>query len=121
LLNRSKETDISGELQSSNIRIIDYAEIPLRPYKPRKILDLILALISGTIVGSGLVFFIEYLIQLSRSKNASVLFRIILPWYYPKIQPGNNKSPAISKDSQLNSANEITEAFRILRTNLQFF
>ena len=61
---RLKDTLVSerlGEIQTSNISIIDKAEIPLGPISPKKKLNLILAFIIGLAGGVGLCFVLEYL------------------------------------------------------------
>ena len=47
LLQRAKETGVSTELKTSNIRIVDRAERPLGPVSPQKGLNLLLALFGG--------------------------------------------------------------------------
>ena len=64
LMERQNETLISarlGGLKSSNISIIDRAEIPKNPVSPKKSLNLILALIFGLFGGAGFCFLLEYL------------------------------------------------------------
>ncbi|MCP4253458.1 MAG: polysaccharide biosynthesis tyrosine autokinase [Candidatus Scalindua sp.] len=61
LLKRLKETNITGELQTSNIRIVDRAETPRAPIKPRKRRNVLLGAVLGLFVGIGLSFFLEYL------------------------------------------------------------
>ncbi len=62
LLKRLKETDLSMDsMRFSNVQIVDRAEVPLKPIKPRKKLNLLLSLIFGLFSGIGLAFFIEYL------------------------------------------------------------
>ena len=61
LLERSRETGISGELKTSNIRIVDHAETPWKPTSPNKVMNLSLALFGGMFLGIGLAFFFEYL------------------------------------------------------------
>ena len=61
LLNRLRETQISSALLTSNISIVDRAEVPGQPSKPRKMLNLLLASVVGLIGGIGLAFFCEYL------------------------------------------------------------
>ena len=61
LLKRMNETDITGELKTSNIRIIDLAEIPRIPIRPRKKFNIFLAAIVGLTLGVGLAFFLEYI------------------------------------------------------------
>jgi capsular exopolysaccharide synthesis family protein len=61
LLQRTKETGISGELKSSNIRVVDSAEVPGRPVLPVRQRDLSVAAINGLVLALGLVFLFEYL------------------------------------------------------------
>lgn len=50
-----------GGLDTSNISIIDEAEIPNRPISPKKQLNLFLALLFGILGGVGLCFVLEYI------------------------------------------------------------
>lgn len=61
LLQRLKEASVSAGLRASNIRVVDPAEPPVRPAKPRKLLNLAVALVIGLTLGVGLAFFQEYL------------------------------------------------------------
>lgn len=61
LLARAKEIDANVGTDLSNIRVVDYADLPLKPYKPNVRLNLLLALVVGLMGGVGLAFFLEYL------------------------------------------------------------
>ncbi|MBI2832863.1 MAG: hypothetical protein HYX76_00370 [Acidobacteria bacterium] len=61
LLQRAKETGVSTELRTSNIRIVDRAELPRRPVTPQEGLNLLLGLFGGGLLAVGLAFFFEYL------------------------------------------------------------
>jgi polysaccharide biosynthesis transport protein len=61
LLQRTKETGISGELKASNIRVVDPAEVPGGPFLPRRQQDLTTAAFSGIVLALGLVFLFEYM------------------------------------------------------------
>ena len=61
LLQRTKETGISGELKASNIRVVDVAEVPGSPFLPRRQQDITTAAFSGLVLALGLVFLFEYL------------------------------------------------------------
>lgn len=61
VLQRIKEVGVAAELRDSNISVIDAAEAPIRPSKPRKGLSLLLSAIVGLMGGVGLAFFLEYL------------------------------------------------------------
>jgi capsular exopolysaccharide synthesis family protein len=55
------EAGISVGLRSSNIRVVDPARVPLGPYSPNVLFNVILAFLISTPVGIGLAFFREYL------------------------------------------------------------
>ena len=61
LLQRTKETGVTGELRTSNIRIVDPAEKPRTPVSPNRARNELLALFLGTLCACGLVAFFEYM------------------------------------------------------------
>ncbi|MCJ7810123.1 MAG: polysaccharide biosynthesis tyrosine autokinase, partial [Desulfobulbaceae bacterium] len=61
LIKRFKETSLTEEMKTGNIRIVDRAETPIKPVKPKKRLNLLLGLVVGLTLGIGLAFFLEYL------------------------------------------------------------
>jgi capsular exopolysaccharide synthesis family protein len=118
LLERSRETGISGELKTSNIRIVDQAETPRRPASPNKVTNLLLALFGGSFLGIGLAFFFEYLD--SRVKQPEEIktqlglpFLGMIPVFNPKETTG---PPLIGNGMPV----EFAEAFRGIRTNILF-
>ncbi|MGB9835398.1 MAG: GumC family protein [Candidatus Saccharicenans sp.] len=64
LLKRQSETGLTARLKglrTSNIRIVDRADIPVRPSSPKKLRNLLLALFLGLFGGVGLALGLEYL------------------------------------------------------------
>jgi len=61
LLKRLKETGLSQGLDSSNVRILEPAVMPVRPVKPRKALNLVLAVALGSVFAFAVAFFAEYM------------------------------------------------------------
>jgi capsular exopolysaccharide synthesis family protein len=61
LIKRFKETSLTEDMKTGNIRIIDRSEVPKDPVKPKKKLNVFLAIILGLFTGIGLAFFFEYL------------------------------------------------------------
>jgi capsular exopolysaccharide synthesis family protein len=64
LLKRQSETGVSARLRglrTSNIRIVDRADIPISPSSPKKFRNLLLALFLGLFGGVGLALLMEYL------------------------------------------------------------
>lgn len=59
LLQRYKEIGVAGGIGENNISIVDTARVPERPSSPRPVLNMILALFSGAVIGFGLVLIRE--------------------------------------------------------------
>lgn len=61
LIKRFKETSLTEEMKTGNIRIIDEAQVPIHPIKPRKKRNILLGVVVGLMLGVGLAFLLEYL------------------------------------------------------------
>ena len=64
LIKRESETGVAARLRglrTSNVRVVDRAQAPLRPSSPRKKLNMLLALMMGLFGGVGLAFLFEHL------------------------------------------------------------
>ncbi|WP_295103710.1 DUF4388 domain-containing protein [uncultured Candidatus Kuenenia sp.] len=61
LINQAKEINLTGNMKKDTIRVVDKAEAPLFPSKPRKKLNVLLSVVVGLTFGTGLVFFREYM------------------------------------------------------------
>jgi capsular exopolysaccharide synthesis family protein len=61
LLKRLKETSVAGELGTTNVRIVDRAEAPVLPSRPKPLQYILLSVVIGLAMGGGLAFFFEYL------------------------------------------------------------
>ena len=130
LLQRAAETGVASDLETSNIRILDAAEAPLRPFRPRRQLILLVGLLSGALLAVGLVFGIEYADD--RIKNPEDLkTRLNAPYLgmVPDVSaevassgrptgPGNESpGPLLSAEG---SPESFTESIRSLRTAVIF-
>ena len=61
LIKRFKETSLTEEMKTGNIRVIDRAEIPNTPVSPNKSRNILLAVVVGLTMGIGLAFGLEYM------------------------------------------------------------
>ena len=61
LLQRAAETGVTSELETSNIRILDRAEPPTRPFQPRRQLIVLIGLFGGGLFALGLAFGMDWL------------------------------------------------------------
>ncbi len=142
LLQRLKETGISATLNSSNIQILDKAEVPKGPFKPNRRRNILLALIVGLFGGVGLAFFTEYLDNTIKTpedieKRMFMPSLGIVPLYAaasaaknPRDQKKSGPRKAIARPagiqlpveyiSHLDSRNQLSEAYSSIRTFLLF-
>jgi len=124
VLNRLKETSISNQMQTNNVRIQDMAEIPMKPIKPKKQLNIILSIILGMVGGIGLAFFREYMdTTIKDLSDIATLLQLPVLGSVPRIKPdGKNIRNKIDVDRivEKDSLCMASEAYRSIRTNLLF-
>ena len=125
LLQRSKEMDVEASVRSTSIRPIDRASVPLFPYKPRKMLNLLLSLIVGLMGGVFLAFFLEYLDNTIKTPDeVEKLLRLpvlgVVPSITLKKRKKEEKADGLLIDFYaVNSPKSpAAEAFRMVRTSL---
>ena len=121
LLTRIKETSITEGLETTNIRVVDPARIPLRPVKPRKALNILLALIVGLILGVGLAFFFEYLDNTVKTpEEVERYLKVPLLGVVGRFNQDGAGTAEKNLIAHLEPKASISEGFRTIRTNLLF-
>ncbi|PHR59497.1 MAG: hypothetical protein COA44_00725 [Arcobacter sp.] len=108
LLKRRVETAILNSSTLSQARLMDPATLPMRPYAPKKMRMLLMGALLGLIIGV-IIAFIRASINNVISNIEEIEKRSPIP-IYGKIPYNKKKVQATSYE----------EAFRILRTNLEF-
>jgi capsular exopolysaccharide synthesis family protein len=119
LLQRAKETGVSAELKTSNIRVVDKGERPRTPVSPRKALNLSLAMFGGALLAFALAFFFEYVDNRIKSPDEIAAFlRLPSLGLIPALKPNSwsGNEPLLSSGVPPNFA----EAIRSMRTNVLF-
>ena len=123
------ETDFTGDdkyalegLKANNVSIQDPAEVPILPVRPKKRLNVLLAMVVGLFGGVGLAFFFEYLDD--TVKDTEDLEKLG-DWPFlggvPKMEIGSK--PEELKEYLLthnDSKNPVAEAYRAIRTSVFF-
>ncbi len=133
-----EETKISEASQKQNIRIVDTAIEPLYPIKPRKKLNLLLGALIGLGLGIGVTFLIEYFDDSIKNPDElekmgfpimAIIPQIETQEIAKKIFSGNGETPPEVGEGKLiesrlvthfDPKSPISEAYRTLRTNIQF-
>jgi polysaccharide biosynthesis transport protein len=105
---------ITEIMQIENVSVVDQAVTPLTPVSPRVPLNLAVAIVVGVMAAVGLAFLVEYLDQtIKEPLEAQKLLEIPIIGVVPSVEGGslftlsNPRSPA-------------AEAFRTMRTNIQY-
>ena len=133
LLQKREEARIAQAEKIGNIRIIDPARASKNPIRPRKILNLILGVIFGSLIGIGLAFLlesfnhtiksVEEVEQLTKLNVISTIPRIKITNHNGIHKNGNTRKRAIDITTKLiaeyNPLSIESEAFRRLKTSLQ--
>jgi succinoglycan biosynthesis transport protein ExoP len=125
LLQRMKEAGVSAGITASNIQIVDQAELPTKPYKPNKRLNLILAAVVGLFLGVGLAFFFEYLDNTVKTpEDVEQLIRLPSFGMVPEISNGRRRrlekgtSFPIELITFGHPKSMLSEAYRNIRTSI---
>lgn len=129
LLQRMKEAGVSSGIKTTNVQVVDGAEIPKVPYKPKKKLNILLAMLVGLTFGTGLAFFLDYLDNTVKGPD-DVENRIKLPLlgFVPTIEDLKNSEGENGTDDTFRKdliahyelRSSASEAYRTIRTGVLF-
>jgi capsular exopolysaccharide synthesis family protein len=119
LLQRANETGVSSELRTSNVRIVDRAEVPTSPDRPAKTFNLLVGAVLGLFGGIVLAVFFEY-VDSRIKKPDDIKSALGLPFL--GMIPAVSRKDAVSKCPMINDGVPpgFLEAFRSIRTNVVF-
>lgn len=117
LLQRAKETGISGQVTASNVRVIDPAERPRVPSYPQKMRTLASASTAGLAMALGLVFLFEYMDNRIKTPD-ELKADLNLPYLgmVPALFKEHVQQPLINNGVPAG----FVEAFRGIRTSVLF-
>lgn len=126
LTQKYEEIKISEAGKVSNVGVVDRAVEPRFPVKPKKRLNLSLGIVVGLILGLGTAFLLEYLdTSIKTPKDIERYVKLPILGSIPRLKTSAETQDEISKIiSHLlvkqPTKSHISEAYRSLRTNLQF-
>ena len=120
LLQRQQETRIMAAATTSNVEIIDRAQVPVTPIKPNKKKSLALGLILGAMLGVGLAFLLDYIDRTIKDEDdVKENLGLTVLGTIPRI-PGDEQGHSRQLVTQLDPFSSHSEAFLALRTNLLY-
>ena len=118
LLQRAKETGLSGQSLGTNVRVIDSADPPRVPVTPRKDRNALIAIFGGSILAVCIGFFVDYFDKRIQTPD-EVSAQLGLPCLglVPLVDRGSSKLRPLVSDGV---PNRFKESFRRVRTNVLF-
>lgn len=123
VIKRFKETSLTENIRTGNIRVVDLAEVPKGPVKPKKGQNVLLGLIVGLALGIGLAFFLEYLDNTIKTPD-DLKERLKIPYLGPvplmALAGGENPGPQEDLVTVAQPKSTASEAYRGIRTSLFF-
>jgi len=121
LLQRFKEVGVAAGIGTNNISVVDEAKTPAWPYKPNLRLNAMLALVLGLLGGVGLAFLFEHLDDtFRRPEELEKLLGLPVLGVIPKTRQERGESRPIALVGHDDSRSAFAEAYRSVRTALQF-
>lgn len=116
---QSIKIELSGQFSGNNIRIVDEAMVPDNPYKPNKMLNLLIGFCVGCILGVLFIFIVEFLDKsIKTSEDLQDKLKISFLGFIPvnKIKKSQNEYEIMLKEGNFLLAEQI----RNIRTMLGF-
>lgn len=123
LLQKQQEARIAEAATLGSVEIIDPALTPKKPIKPNKRKNIALGLILGLMLGVGLTFLLDYMDQtIKTSEDVRQKLGLNVFGIIPRIPFADEdaKLPAKRLVTTLAPKAPVVEAFRALRTNLNY-
>ncbi len=112
LLTNFKEMEVLKGIGEDEVRLVEKAQLPLAPIKPKPFLNMVLALFTGLALGVGLSFFLEYMDRsIKDEKQVERHLKLPVLSLVPK------REEVIIREE---ITGEMVESFQNLSTNLKF-
>ncbi len=122
LLKKSKEMEVEVGIKSSGIHPIDKATVPLKAFKPRKMANMLFALVIGLVGGLFGAFAIEYFDNTFKSpEEVEKTLRIPILGTIPSVSLKKEevkKQRTVEMEALKEPRSAVAEAFRMIHTSL---
>lgn len=135
LMEKYEEARISEAGKLGNVRVIDRAEVPALPVGPRRLMNIVFGALLGLCFGVGIALFLEYLdTSIKTTYEVEKILALPVLGSIPAIDLENVSTRTGQAKGDANGVtaiaerlishhlprSPISEAYRMLRTNLQF-
>ncbi|MHC4479556.1 MAG: GumC family protein [Planctomycetota bacterium] len=124
LVERMREVDLSSDYAKTNVEVVEAAEVPRMPIRPKKARSVMLSSVLGLLLGMALAFFFEHMDDTIKTP-ADLEERVGVPvlGFVPAMsstQASGNGFANRGMISMIDPASSVTEAYRSIRTSLFF-
>jgi capsular exopolysaccharide synthesis family protein len=125
LLKKRIENELAGAVTVSNFRIVDEADGSIIPVAPKSLTILLAAIIAGILLPFSVFWIKEQLNTAVRGPkdltgNSTVPFLGTIPRNCPKEKKSEQNLIPLSLAVRDNSRSPVSEAFRVIRSNMDF-
>jgi capsular exopolysaccharide synthesis family protein len=120
LVSRSKETGLESELRSTNVRIVEQAEMPRAPFSPNRTRNYQLGLLIGLALGFGLALLFEHVDNTVKTPEDVKALGLPFLGMVPNVGARAGATAAARAVTTASPDAAVAEAYRVLRTNLIF-
>jgi succinoglycan biosynthesis transport protein ExoP len=121
LLRRTKETEVSKDLETTNVSVVDLADVPKRPFSPNRKRDISAGVTTGLLLGVVFAFILEYLDStVKTAEDIEMYVRLPFLGYIPSARREAKSEQEIDLITHKSPRSRITEAYRSVRTSIIF-
>lgn len=121
LLQRLKEVGVAGGVGLNNIAVVDRAEVPYLPHKPKLPLNLLIGAFLGLFGGIALAFLFEHLDDtIKHGEDLEKILGLPILGVVPLMNKATREDMDLSFESIHDTRSAFAEAYRSFRTALQF-
>jgi len=114
LLKKLQEASLSSGINVSNAQVVDGATVPDAPIKPKRMLNVLLAMLVGTMGGIFSAFFVEYMDDTVKTpEDIENILSLPFLGYVPSTSPEDGPIYMFS-----GSRASVAEAYRTIRTSI---
>lgn len=121
LLQRLKQVGVSSGVATNNVSIVDAAEPPVFPFKPSLRSNIMVGLGIGLVLGLALILLLEYMDDsIRRPDDVEKMLGLPVMGVIPFVKAKRGEENAAATMVQSDPRSSIAEAYRSVRTALQF-
>jgi non-specific protein-tyrosine kinase len=118
LLKTQSDMQLADARATDSLSIVEPAELPIQPVRPRVLLNVLLAAVLGLLAGGAAAYLLEYLDDTIKTpEDAQEIGNLTTLGMVLRQSPKDGRAPLVVDGP---SRSPVAESYRILRTNIEF-